>query len=318
MPGRDALRIGHLSTAYHTSLVLIGKEELLRDAGISASWTLFPSGPEIVAAFSRHEIDVGYLGLPPAMIGIAGGLPIRCVAGGHVEGTVMIGPPGAKSFSETGCSMRGTLEQFKQRAIGSPPKGSIHDIIIRHYLNISGLADDVAVRNYAWADLIPDAISSGEVSAAVGTPALAALAFRMVGFKTVIPPHALWPYNPSYGILVKRQLIEESPDLIEKFLRLHEDACNFIREYPLQAADLVANVIEFVDRGFVLDAFRISPKYCASLPERYLKSTMDLASHMYEMKYLPTILSADEVFDLKLISKIHKGPSHYENPSRLV
>jgi NitT/TauT family transport system substrate-binding protein len=38
--------------------------------GIKTNWRLFPTGPEMVKAFFRGELDLGYMGLPPAMIGI--------------------------------------------------------------------------------------------------------------------------------------------------------------------------------------------------------------------------------------------------------
>ena len=37
----------------------------------------------------NNELDIGYIGLPPAIIGIEQGVPIKCVAGGHVEGTIL-------------------------------------------------------------------------------------------------------------------------------------------------------------------------------------------------------------------------------------
>ena len=54
-------------------------------------WSLFPTGPAMMKAFESKEIDLGYIGLPPVMIGISKGIKIKCVAGGHVEGTVMVG-----------------------------------------------------------------------------------------------------------------------------------------------------------------------------------------------------------------------------------
>ena len=86
----EEVRIGYLTTLYHTSNILRGSGQL-KELGIKPSWKLFPNGPAMLEAFEREEIDLGYMGLPPAMIGIARGLKIKCVAGGHVEGTVLIG-----------------------------------------------------------------------------------------------------------------------------------------------------------------------------------------------------------------------------------
>ena len=84
------MRIGYLTTLYHTSNILRGSGQL-KELGIEASWKLFPNGPAMMEAFEKEEIDLGYIGLPPAMIWIGRGLKIKCVAGGHVEETVLIG-----------------------------------------------------------------------------------------------------------------------------------------------------------------------------------------------------------------------------------
>ena len=86
----EDMKIGHLTTLYHTSFILRASGRMANQ-GIKGSWKLFPNGPAIVEAFEKNEIDVGYIGLPPAMIGIGRGLKIKCIAGRHVEGTVLIG-----------------------------------------------------------------------------------------------------------------------------------------------------------------------------------------------------------------------------------
>jgi len=130
------LSIGYLSTLYHTSFILRSSGQL-EEIGINASWKLFPNGPAMMEAFEQGQLDLGYLGLPPAMIGIARGLKIRCVADGHVEGTVLIG---GQTFQvkETASD---ALAQFKGKIVGTPGRGSIHDVIGWY-----GLVDD-ALRN---------------------------------------------------------------------------------------------------------------------------------------------------------------------------
>ncbi len=126
------LRIGHLSTFYHTAFVLMGTG-WLAESGIDASWKLFPSGPDIMKAMGAGEIDLAYIGLPPAMIGIDRGMPVKCIAGGHVEGTVLVAQGKYLSIDEIG-DEKAALEQFAGKIVGCPPKGSIHDIIIRDLL----------------------------------------------------------------------------------------------------------------------------------------------------------------------------------------
>ncbi len=301
------LNIGHLSTVYHTSFILEGTD-WLRKAGIEANWRLFASGPDIVKAFENREIDLGYIGLPPVIIGVARGIPFKCIAGGHVEGTVMLAQKQYKGLDELG-DIGLVLKQFEGSIIGTPPKGSIHDVIARDLVERLGL--NIEVKNYPWADFVLDALVDGEIPAAAGTPPLAVASRRFCGAHIVIPPDRLWPDNPSYGIVAREELFE-SPETIMRFLEMHERACNFIRERPKEAAQIVAKLTEIVDPEFVLEAYGISPKYCSALSTEYVASTMRFVDVLKRMGYISRAILEEEIFDFRFIRKAHPGPPHYD------
>jgi NitT/TauT family transport system substrate-binding protein len=305
------VRIGHLSTFYHTSFILMGTRWLEEKLGLTVEWKMFGGGPAIVEALSKGEMDIGYIGLPPVMIGIDRGVPIVCVGGGHVEGTVMIGPPGSRTLDELGSNIEAVLEQFYGGIIGCPPSGSIHDVIIRHLLASHNLAGSIEVRNYSWADFIPDALADKEIVAAVGTPPLSVASGRAHGTKVVVPPSALWPWNPSYGIIVSRELLKKRAWLVEDFLKFHEDASNMIRDYPGRAARIVARMVKVVDEDFIRETYQISPRYCAALPREYIDSTMAFVPVLRELGYIERELEEADIFDTSLIEAFHDGKNHY-------
>lgn len=299
------MKIGYLSTIYHTSFILkSGKFHRGDLDGIE--WTLYPTGPGMMEAFKSGEIDLGYVGLPPVMMGISKGMKLKCIAGGHVEGTVMIAQDSYQSYSELG-NLESTLKQFQGKTIGTPAAGSIHDVIIRNI--VEGL--DISIKNYPWADFIPNAILDCEIAAGVGTPSLATAASLQFDSKIVIPPSKLWHYNPSYGIVVQEDLISESPDFIVNFLKAHEDACNLLRRHPKQAAEIAASEMGVVDTDFVLKTYSISPRYCAALPPEYIKSTMEFIPVLKSLGYMEKDLKVEDVFDLSFIEKIHREKAHY-------
>lgn len=303
----DHLSIAHLSTVYHTSFILMGTD-WLEKAGIHAQWKLFASGPDIVKAFEKKEIDLAYIGLPPAIIGINRGVPIICVAGGHVEGTVMIARKEYHTLDELN-NITEALAQFDGKVIGSPPKGSIHDVIINNAIEEAGL--DIRVRNFPWTDFVLEALVDGDIEAAVGTPSLAVAAAHACGARIVIPPDALWRNNPSYGIVVRKELLD-SPSLITGFLELHEKASNFIRNNPAEAAKIVSELTGIVDEDFVIEAYRVSPKYCASLSRDFVDSTMAFLPVLRRLKYISRNLSESEIFNHGFIDKVHKEMPHYD------
>jgi NitT/TauT family transport system substrate-binding protein len=61
------LTIGHLSTFYHTAILLMPRRGLSGLLGADVGRKLFGTGPAIVNAMERGEINLAYLGLPPAI-----------------------------------------------------------------------------------------------------------------------------------------------------------------------------------------------------------------------------------------------------------
>jgi len=304
-----SLRIGYLSTLYHTSHLLRAKGWAEQDLGIDCLWYLFGTGPEMVQAFEKGEIDVGYIGLPPAMIGISRGIPLICVAGGHIEGTVMVAGKAYQGFNELK-NTASLLKQFAHRRIGIPAAGSIHDVIFRALLQEHSLSSEVEIVNYAWADLIPYAMKKAEIDGAVGTPPLAILCEQECEAAIIMPPAMLWPFNPSYGIVVHRDILPRE-DLIQNFLILHEKASNLIKDQPEEAARLTASALPGLTAPFVKRVYRLSPKYCASLPEQYLNATQAFIPVMSSLGYLKHFKGTEQIFDTRFIEKIHPEPHHY-------
>jgi NitT/TauT family transport system substrate-binding protein len=270
----------------------------------------------MIKAFTRKELDIGYIGLPPAMIGIDKGLQIKCVAGGHVEGTVFTATKDFLPLDKLGTIDR-VLAQFKGRTIGTTTRGSIHDVIIRRLIEQAHLQQEINVRNFEWSDFILEAIEQEEVDGGCGTPPLAVLAARFLGGRIVLPPDVMWSHSPSYGIVATQEIIRDSKNMLEEFIILHEKACNLSREKPQEAANLAVKAIGILDKDFLLDVLRVSPKYCASLPREYIESSLAFVPVLRTMGYISKPLTKPDVFQTDIIERIHKDKPHYDDPGKL-
>lgn len=307
----NELTIGHLSTVYHTSFILMENDDLKNDLKTDINWILFGTGPEMIEAFKNETLDIGYMGLPPAIIGIDKGVPIKCVAGGHIEGTIMIAKKEYKNMMQLNNNMHDVLSQFRGKSIGVPSKGSIHDVIINHYLNKHNLTKEVELINYKQAEFIAVDMKNNILEGGVGTPALAVFASTILPSHLIIQPNDLWPYNPSYGIFFHLKLIKNYPSIIIKFLEHHKKASNLLRNSPLKAAEKISKSFKIIDKNYIESVLRISPKYCISLSEGYVKATMDFVKILFKLGYIKRELRLDEIFNFEFIQKVHPEEEHY-------
>ncbi len=305
------LRIGHLSTFYHTAVLLMADRKTAVKLGRDIEWRLFGTGPAIVDAFERNELDLAYIGLPPAVIGIDRGVRLRCVAGGHIEGTVISGKRKYAGFPEKE-DLGAILRQFRGMKIGVPGRGSIHDVILSECLDRFHLRTEIEVVNFRWADQVTEAVVKEEVAAAIGTPALAVAVGRFAGGRILYPPCMLWPHNPSYGIIAGHLFVREEAGIIEEFLALHEAATVLLRTDPAAASRIISAYVGFIDAEFVLDTLMISPKYCAQLSAEYMASTMEFVKAMKRLGYVKGDIAEAEIFDASIIGRVHPPGHHYE------
>jgi NitT/TauT family transport system substrate-binding protein len=288
----------------------MAESETAGKIGRDIEWRLFGTGPAIVNAFERRELDLAYIGLPPAVIGIDRGGSIRCVAGGHIEGTVISAKGNYGGFPELR-DLGEILGQFRGMKIGVPGRGSIHDVILSECLDRFHLRREIEVVNFQWSDQVTEAIVKEEVAASIGTPALAVAVKRFAGGKILYPPSMLWPQNPSYGIIADDRFLRSDAATIEKFLTLHEEATSLLRTDPHAAARIISASIGFIDTEFVLETLLLSPKYCAQLSPGYIASTMQFVGAMKRLGYIKSDIGEAAIFDSSFIDKVHPAGHHY-------
>ncbi len=289
----------------------MGNKDLSNDFNMDIRWKLFGTGPAMVKAFQNKKLDIGYMGLPPAIIGIDKEVPIKCVAGGHVEGTIMVANKEHKTITQLNNNISEVFSQFKGQAIGVPSKGSIHDVILNFYLKKYGLLDDIEVKHYKQAEFIATDMEKGILEGGVVTPALAVFSSTIFDSHLIIPPEFLWKNNPSYGIFFHENIIDKEPEIILKFLNHNKAASLMLRKSPSRAAEIISTTFEILTKNYVSAVLEISPKYCIALSEGFVKSTMEFVRTLKNLGYIKKELRINDIFDFKFIQKVHPESEHY-------
>jgi NitT/TauT family transport system substrate-binding protein len=291
----------------------MGNDELEKALGKKVEWFLFGTGPLMVEAFNKGKLDIGYMGLPPAIIGIDNGVPIKCVAGGHVEGTIVIGKKNHQTISQLNDDIYRVLIQFKGCTIGTPSVGSIHDAILNFYLEKHDLKDDIKVKNYKQAEFIAIDMKDGILEGGVGTPALAVFAKTILDSHLIVPPNYLLPNNPSYGIFFHENLIENNPEFVIKFLEHHKKASHLLRSLQDEAAKIISRTFTILNNNtqYTKSILEISPKYCIALSEGFINSTEGFVNTMHKLGYIKEKLTFDKIFNFDFVNKVHPEKDHY-------
>ncbi len=86
----DTVKIG-----YHPAMCLAGiyvakDQKMFEKAGIKVDIVRYEAGPPMIPAFKNKEIDIGFLGGPPAISAIDRGINVSIIGQAHTEGSAII------------------------------------------------------------------------------------------------------------------------------------------------------------------------------------------------------------------------------------
>ena len=233
------------------------------------------------------------------------------VAGGHVEGTILVGKPETRSFDQCDRDLSSFFGQFNGQKIGVPRKGSIHDVILRYYIQSLNLTESVEILNYDSAEIIAYDIFQGKLAGGVGTPALFCFASTFAQVKLLCPPNLMWKNNPSYGIVMHQNLLDNHPEIVLKFLQYHKDASQLLRDDPKTAAQHIANNFPIIDVNYAKKVISLSPKYCSSLSAEYIEESLKFNQVMKQLGYFSKDLMRADLFEEGFSATVHPESHHY-------
>lgn len=302
------VRIGFVPTFYNTAHLLIADPETPNRLGTDLDWKAYGNCGAIAEALKAGELDIAYTDITTTALAISQGVKLKCMAGGHMEGSVLFGNS-ALAGNATLTDIAAALGQLNSKTVGVTGYATTQHVTLLKFIKDQGLQITVKA-DYAKSKALLDAIASGEVAAAIGTPDQAIGAVR-AGGKILCPPGLVWPQNPSYGIVVHPSYMPAGLPFMMKFLVLHLKAAELMRTMPSAVAKIISKNHDGIEEKFVLDVLALSPRYCIMISDEFLKSSMELVAAMHGLDLIPAALSQADIFDLNLISKIHPKKDHY-------
>ena len=153
----SSVRIGWQPTLNGARYFVAQHENLFAKNGLNVESLKFTSGPAFFSAFGSKSIDVGFMGTPPAVVGIAQGVPMRIFA---VENYA----PGSEALVARKGSGIETLKDMKGKKVATA-RGSSGDYALQTALAKAGLTlSDVTFLDLSVTALMP-AFNRGDIDA---------------------------------------------------------------------------------------------------------------------------------------------------------
>lgn len=310
MPGTGYSASKKVNIGYHPAMCLaaiyVAKDKsLFQRAGIETEIIEYQGGPPMIPAFHKKEIDIGFLGGPPAISAIDKGIDVSIYGFAHMEGSAIIVREGSP-FEK--------VEDLKGKLIAVPVFGSIQDVLTRITLKMHGLDPVKDVRLMEAGELggvgqLPTLLKKGDVDAYVAWPPFNEIPLVKGFGRPLLKPEEMVPYNPCCVIAARNEFVKKNPETFEKIMRITRDASIFSLAYPDEAAKSMKNVVGY-DVEVAKYSLQFAGNYCVLPSPEAVKTTMDILKSMKALGYIKSDLSEEQVFHLEYVTPIHPELPH--------
>jgi sulfonate transport system substrate-binding protein len=320
VPWRPAAAETTLSVAYipimpMAQLFVMEGEGWTRPAGLHLALTKFSSGPAMLEAMASGRYDIMYVGIGPALIARARGIPIKVVAANVVDPLALIvrGP-----LAKDAAAAQTPIEAFRDfiaeerrpPTIATLPKGSVPDLALRYWLMQSGLGVDAASIVGMGADEVEQALITGSVDAAsIVEPILTIVQERVPDARILARGDQMFPNLPGAVVAVSETALAHKRSAILSLLRLHIRATQLLRENPAVAA---RDVAPFIGHGAspatIERAVRSPISQFVSDPRPIVGATGTMNEFAAKIGIAAKPVAIDQLFDLSLYQEAAKPP----------
>lgn len=226
------LRVGVLSGDMRQLPYYVASEKgFFSDVGLEVEKEMmFGTGAELMSAFAAGQIDVGYvdLGSPVAFAGreLA---DIKVLAQSSEGGSALVAKSGLEAAD---------IKDLKDQRVGIPGTASLEDYLLQTALRKFGMTTDeiivVDVRPY---DMV-SYLSAGSIEAFMGFEPYTGRAQADETGRIIMASEDIVKNISSSLLVLDSSFADENPDTVKKIISAHRKAIEFIRENPIESADL--------------------------------------------------------------------------------
>ncbi|MCK5450534.1 MAG: ABC transporter substrate-binding protein [Candidatus Omnitrophica bacterium] len=306
-----SIRIAVEFTTHSSCAHIANQKGWYKEEGLDVtSYENYITGMALAAALSRGDVDAAYICLIPAINARANAnVPIKIVAGIHKYGYgFVVDPDTVKNIEDI---------EKKEIRIGCAREGSPVDMLLHKMLEKYHLDKEQILKKVQR--MTPPklllALKTGQLDAAFICEQFPSMAEEL-GLEVLLTAEDLWLNMEGSVLVVREELLDKHPDIVEKLVRVTERATQFINEHPEEAAEIVSEGLRtagkkmFSDRSIgeaskltitaapILRSLTTRLVNTTALDPREVQKAIDVC---VELVYLKESFRAESFIDLRFL-----------------
>ncbi len=234
------VRIGYLAKDIHQLALRVAVVKgWFEQAGVRVQLMQYANGAYEMDGFLAEQIDMGYLGIAPALTkSVKQNINITILAGANLEGSALMVHKGEYEAGH----IRG-IEDLVGKTILHPGPSTVQNFLLRLALNQSGLSvENVTLETASPANM---AISlTPERPAFIAWEPFPALSEYDNLSVPLLMSADIWPRHPCCVLAARSQFMLAHPDIVQKVVQVHKMAEQWIVENPTEAIQIATEWLE--------------------------------------------------------------------------
>ena len=280
----NEVTIGYLPSDHDAALFVADAQGQFESNGIKTKLVQFNNGGDLMTAMASGDVDVGYVGITPALASIEKGVPVKVISAAQTEGS------GIVVAKNSGIS---SAQDLAGKSVATPGESSIQYMLLQYYLTENGMSlDDVKVSSMKVPS-INDALKTGKIDAAITFEPYVSIAEKN-GASVLADSSEILPDHPCCVVVASDKFIESNPNETRAILDIHENATKFINNNTDEAASMIPSDI-VSDVEVEKEALSSFP-FIYGLTDDYKQDVMDFMNLEVDLGVLNKPISENNIF----------------------
>lgn len=284
------IRVAYISSDHEAAFMVAMAQNTYQKEGLKVKSTQMSSGSDVIAAIASGDVDVGYVGIVPALQGISQGVPIKIVGAVNLDGSGIVVDPKSNITN---------ISDLKGKKIASPGVSSIQQVLLLYELqkyNLTANDTDILSVNIF---MIPNTLASDKVDAYIAYEPFVSLApYRGMG-RVLMYSQDIIPDHPCCVIVARQDYIDNHPQQLQKFLDIHKNTTEYVQTHQNETAYLISQEmttnpdVEKTALSHVVFVYKVDPAF--------QENVLNFMKIEQELGYSKVNLTTDQIFNTRFL-----------------
>ncbi|GAA5818947.1 MAG: ABC transporter substrate-binding protein [Methanobrevibacter sp. CfCl-M3] len=285
----NTVNIGYLPSDHDAALFVAKAKNWYEDNNISVNLVEFSNGGNLMVAIAIGHINMGYVGISPAIASISKGIPVKIVSSIQNEGS------GIVVNNDSNIS---SIKDLKGKKIATPGTASIQNVLLTYALKKNGISrDNVSISDSNVASMV-NALRTRKLDGIccyepyVTIPIEDSSGTEIASSKDILPNH------PCCVIVAREDFIKNKRSTLKTILDIHKNATKFILDNTDEAASLLPDTIA-KNVSVEKKALR-NNKFNYGLNEEYIDNAMRFIDIEVNLGFIRKHIPKERIFEIIL------------------